>query len=750
MKNLIIMLGIAFMLFNGCTSEERTGITILPYPNQCKHGKGVFVLSGTTALVCHGEEARKEASFLLEALKEKNILLAEKEADANVIVLTIDSAMGTGDEGYRLLISKEKIEIGASRPAGLFYGIQSLIQLCQGKEIISLPCVSIEDAPRFRWRGMMLDESRHFFGKEEVKKLLDQMARIKMNRFHWHLTDDQGWRIEIKKYPRLTEVGAWRKDDGSGEWNYVVEPAEEGKPRYGGFYTQEEIREIVAYAAERHITVVPEIEMPGHSTAAITAYPELSCKGKPWKPNSVFFEFSDPLCAGNEKVFEMYEGILEEVISLFPSPYIHVGGDECKKDPWAGCPKCQKRMKTEKLSTLEELQSYFMQRIEKFLVSKGKILIGWDEILEGGLPPRAAVMSWRGMAGGMAAANAGHEVVMSPTDYCYFDYYQGSMLTEPKAIGGYLPLARVYAFDPVPDSLDPAKHHYILGGQCNVWTEYMFTPEHLEYMIFPRLFAMAEVLWTKKENLLYENFLERLVYCLKDLNAKGINYRMLAPEGLGQQLLITSDTVIKIINPMKNQGAVIYYTTDGSEPGPSSAVYKKPIKITSTTCLKARLFLDGKGSHVSQSWIFVYHPHVNGLHCDFYRGSWTMLPDFDSLTPEKSYVVYVISEANPDGVVDDYGLRFRTSYQVDTGGVYTFYISSDDGSRLFIDGQLVIDYDGVHAPGLKTGKVTLEKGMHELKIWFFEAKGGQSLEAGTVNEKGERIPFDPGKMFLKK
>ncbi|MFZ5942309.1 MAG: beta-N-acetylhexosaminidase, partial [Bacteroidota bacterium] len=424
------------------------------------------------------------------------------------------------------IIDKKTVKLTAAQPAGLFYGIQSLLQLCNGQDRVVLPVVNISDAPQYGWRGLMLDECRHFFGKEFVMKLIDQMATMKLNHFHWHLTDDQGWRIQIEAWPRLTEVGAWRYDDGSKTWNYFTEPAREGEPSYGGFYTHEQIREVVAYAAARHITIVPEIEMPGHATAAIYAYPELSCKGKPWTPaNKQAFEFSDPLCAGNEKVFEIYQDVISEVVELFPSEFIHVGGDECKKDPWKTCPKCQKRMKEEHLKSVEELQSYFISRMERFIVSKGKRLIGWDEILEGGLPAEASVMSWRGYEGGIEAAGAGHDVVMSPTSFCYLDYYQGDPEKEPKAIGGFLPLEKVYSFNPMPAELKEENHHFILGGQANVWTEYMFDAPYVEYMIFPRAFAMAEVLWTDRSLQDYNGFLERLPYRLAELKARGINYR---------------------------------------------------------------------------------------------------------------------------------------------------------------------------------------------------------------------------------
>ena len=623
MKKLILAAAIATGIISGCSTKKEPAVGIMPFPAKYELGSGTFTVSGTTAIVCKCDEEKNASKFLIEGLKEKNnIVLSEKESETNVIILSIDSAASTGDEGYKLIIGEQKVELTASAQAGLFYGVQSLLQLCTGKDQAVIKSMTIEDKPAFKWRGLMLDVARHFFTIDEVKKVIDQMAAIKMNKLHMHLVDDQGWRIEIKKYPKLTEVGGWRIADSVEVWNYSVEPAEEGKPKYGGFYTQEELKGLIEYAAQRQIEIIPEIEMPGHSTAAIFSYPELSCKGKPWKRGGEqSFEFSDPLCAGNDKVFEIFEDIITEVAALFPSKYIHVGGDECKKDPWKECPKCKARMKKENLKNVEELQSYFIKRMEKVIMSKGKKLIGWDEILEGGLAPEATVMSWRGVQGGIAAARENHDVIMTPTSFCYFDYYQGSSMTEPKAIGGFLPLSKVYSFSPVPDSLEADKHHFVMGGQANLWTEHIFNNEQFEYMIFPRLMAMAEALWTPSDKKNYEDFLLRLPERLTFLAAKGVNFRMPSPDGLGQSLLIQKDTTVSILNPMENQGAILYYTTDGIDPDQKSAVYSKPIKIEKTTCLKAKLYLGDKGSSVSQSWFFIYNQEENELNCKYFKGS---------------------------------------------------------------------------------------------------------------------------------
>jgi hexosaminidase len=376
----------------------------------------------------------------------------------------------------------------------------------QGTETGAMPCLTITDWPRFPWRGMHLDACRHFWSVEFTKKYIDLLARYKMNSFHWHLTEDQGWRIQIKHHPILTAVGAWRSGSQVGPYARL----EFDTVRYGGYYTQDEIREVVAYAAARHINVVPEIEMPGHALAALAAYPQVGCTGGPYEVNRGWGVFEDVFCAGNDSTFALLEDVLTEVIDLFPSPYIHIGGDECPKDQWKLCAKCQTRMKAEGLKDEHELQSYFIQRIEKFVNSKGRKIIGWDEILEGGLAPNAAVMSWRGTEGGVAAARSGHYAVMSPGSHCYFDHYQGDPANEPLAIGGYTTVQKVYSYEPVPPELNAEEAKYILGAQGNVWTEYILTPEHVEYMAVPRMLALAEVLWTPKEKRNEADFIRRL------------------------------------------------------------------------------------------------------------------------------------------------------------------------------------------------------------------------------------------------
>ena len=437
-----------------------------------------------------------------------------------------------GKEGYQLEVNKESILLKANTPAGLFYGVQTLLQLLPpqifsenkvtGKVNWVIPCVKIIDIPRFSYRGMHLDVCRHFFPKEFIKKYIDLIAFHKMNTFHWHLTEDQGWRIEIKKYPKLTEISSYRNETLVG--HYRDKPHKFDGQRYGGFYSQEDIKEIVQYAKERYVTIIPEIEMPGHSVAVLAAYPELACTEGPFEVSKIWGVRKDVYCAGNDKVFEFLENVLTEVIDLFPGMYIHIGGDECPKNRWEKCEKCQARIKNQDLKDEHELQSYFIRRIEKFLLSKRKLLIGWDEILEGGLAPEATVMSWRGIKGGIAAAEQGHDVIMTPNSHCYFDHYQKDQKTEPLAIGGFLPLKKVYFFEPIPEELDKKKQKHILGAQGNVWTEYMKTTDYVEYMSTPRMSALSEVNWSPKDKRNWDDFLSRLQTQFKRLDYLKVNY----------------------------------------------------------------------------------------------------------------------------------------------------------------------------------------------------------------------------------
>lgn len=494
--------------------------------------------------------------------------------------LRLDKHSSIAKEGYSLSVDQTGININAHTEAGLFYAIQTLSQIIYtGEENNHIPYLTIHDAPRYGYRGMHLDVSRHMFPVYAIKQYIDIMSQYKFNTLHWHLTDDQGWRIEIKKYPKLTEVGAYRDQTLVG--NMQKSEREFDGIRYGGYYTQDEIKDIVAYAAERFITIIPEIEMPGHAEAAIAAYPHLACENNhgPFGTVQYFGVFENVFCAGNDATFTFLQDVLDEVIQLFPSKYIHIGGDECPKVKWETCPACQKRKKKHKLKDEHELQSYFVQRIEKYLNSKGKSIIGWDEILEGGLAPNATVMSWQGTKGGIAAAKQKHDVIMTPVSHLYLDYLQSKSKEEPLAIGGYLPLSQVYSFNPTPDNLNAEEQKHIIGVQANIWTEYIPTPNKLFYMMLPRALAVSEIGWTNQNNKNFIDFSEkRLPSHLAELDKKGITFRIPTPIGASDTTLVGSKFKLDFKPSVK--GAKVYYTIDGYTPSALNKTMDTPLEIS--------------------------------------------------------------------------------------------------------------------------------------------------------------------------
>lgn len=507
------------LLLIGNSCSDRKGIDVIPMPRSIEYHSGNFTISPETKFYTNlSAESRQALTDYLEGTSLGSVPFAESATGNNGIELNLcDSSIVTGKEAYRIEIDKKGVRLSANTETGIFYGLQTLLQLLNNGDNKTLPALTINDSPRFPYRGLHLDVSRHFFDKEFVKKQLNAMAYFKMNRLHWHLTDGAGWRIEIKKYPRLTSFAAWRPFDKLNDWWVGGRTfCEQDDPRaVGGYYTQDDIREVVAYAAERHITIIPEIEMPGHSEEVLATYPELSCSGKPYV-NADF-------CIGTEKTFEFLENVLLEVIDLFPSEYIHIGGDEASKSSWKTCPRCQRRMADEHLNSVDELQSYMIHRIEKFLNDHGRKIIGWDEIIEGGLSPTATVMSWRGEEGGIKAVKAGNQAIMTPGKYCYLDAFQDAPNTQPMAIGGYLTLEKVYSFEPVSDSLSTKEAELILGVQGNVWTEYIPTPEHFEYMIYPRILALAEIGWSPSGGKKWDNFHTRALQAVNILREQGYN-----------------------------------------------------------------------------------------------------------------------------------------------------------------------------------------------------------------------------------
>ena len=606
-----------------CTTHKKQSElpALIPIPSSVEIGDGAFELNDQTLIVVSetNEEHQKIAHYLKDEIKNntgldleiahsgrKNFIMLEAQDTENSLfsIEQVDIA----PELYQLDVNKNNIRLSATTSEGLFRGIQTLTQLIPIEFEGLIPAVHIEDQPRFAWRGLMLDVSRHFFTVDEVKSYIDQMAKYKFNIFHWHLTDDQGWRIEIKSLPKLTEVGAWRVPRTGPWWTYDP-PQKNEEATVGGFYTQEEIKEVVQYAADRYIEIVPEIDVPGHSIAMIAAYPHLSSTELPYtvNPGSRFYTIEDnALDPSKEEVYEVMDKVFTEVAELFPFEYIHIGGDECYKGFWTKDKSCQELMKKEGMTHVNELQSYFIKRMEKILQSKGKKLIGWDEILEGGLAPEATVMSWRGMEGGIKAAEMRHQVVMTPTTHCYLDLYQGDPLVEPITYS-MLRLSDVYRFEPVPEGID---EKLILGGQGNLWTESVYTLGHAQYMTWPRGFALAEVLWSEKENQEWGGFVERTLEHFERLDEVGVNYAVSAFEpqvrleayGLGleaeakvKERVNSNEGRYQVVMEFEVEGLSVYYTFDDSFPDEEYPVYVGPVEVPSgAVCIRVVTYLEGK------------------------------------------------------------------------------------------------------------------------------------------------------------
>ena len=614
--NHALLAGALALVCASCGTEQEANYQVIPLPQEVSLTQGnPFKLNGNVLIAYPENNAllQRNAEFLSEYIRQstgyapKTKAIAAGEQVKNAITLGLDPDIAN-KEGYVLTTTPEGISINGQTENGVFYGIQTLRKSIPAEAkgaTILIPAGEIKDEPRFSYRGMHLDVGRHFFPIEFIKKYIDLLALHNMNTFHWHLTDDQGWRIEIKKYPKLTEIGSQRSRTviGRNTQEYDNTP-------YGGFYTQEEAKEIVKYAQERYITVIPEVDLPGHMLAALAAYPEMGCTGGPYEVCPRWGVFEDVLCIGNDKTMQFLEDVMSEIIEIFPSEYVHIGGDEAPRDRWKECPKCQARIKAEGLKadknhTAEDrLQSYCMTRIEKFLNSKGRRIIGWDEILEGDVAPNATVMSWRGASGGIKAAQMGHDVIMTPNTYCYFDYYQtADTKDEPLGIGGYVPIEKVYSLDPTFDLNEEQKKH-IIGAQANLWTEYIATTEHVEYMVLPRMAALAEVQWTQPEKKDFKDFTTRLASLMKFYQRDGFNYAKhvfdlkadFTPDVAKKAVVVTLSTI---------DDAPIYYTLDGTEPTTASLKYIEPVVITETADFQAVVIRpEGKSKVVNKKISF--------------------------------------------------------------------------------------------------------------------------------------------------
>lgn len=730
------------------------GINIIPQPKSLKLlGGKPFILTGKTPIVAEGDSALIVSRYFADKLNRPTGYSLEaipgRASKGRGLFARIDPRLPLGSEGYTLKTSARGVELVGKTAQGLFYAYQSLLQLLPAEVERSsrasgvmwqIPSVEVTDEPAFAYRGLMLDACRHFLSVEEMKKQIDLISLFKLNRLHWHLTEDQGWRIEIKRYPRLTEIGSKRI-----EWDGSI---------YGGYYTQEQIREVVKYAADRFVTIIPEIELPGHSLAAITAYPWLACF-----PDSRTFEVrnhwgveNDVLCPGKESTFDFLQNVLDEVIPLFPnSEYIHIGGDECPKVRWKLCPHCQERIRKEGLKNEDELQSYVIRRVTKMLARHGKKLIGWDEILEGGLAPSASVMSWRGEEGGIRAANLGHDVVMTPASGgLYLDHYQGDPKIEPVAIGGYAPLAKTYAYNPIPSAITPDKRHHIQGAQASLWTAYLYRPELVDYRAYPRVLALAEVTWTPAERKDFADFSRRLDNAYVRLDQHGVNYHIPLPE---QPLPgVTSETKPEERTASLNFVAFtdstelaltttrpirIVYTTDGSTPTAQSPTYDEPLSISKSQVVKvASVLPSGKLSRVRTitlekqllSPAKAIEGLTPGLKTRIAVGRYLRASELDTvsrwtdslaLTPEAlcpDHVSNRIGEVSPKAVIGEGYIL------IPEDGVYVFSTNLD---QMWIDGELFIDNSGETPKYSRHDKSrALRSGWHPIRLVFLGAVHG--------------------------
>lgn len=715
---------------------------IIPKPAQVQVTEGSFVWPSTAVINSDagGASAREWLNGYLRGAGQ-----SVKSGRRAAVTIRVDGSIGP-KESYRLSVTPQGINVVGADSAGAFYGVQTLRQLMpvawetgrpQAYEPFRIRSVEIQDQPRFAWRGMHLDVSRHFYPVSFIKKYIDELAAQKMNVFHWHLIDDGGWRIEIKKYPKLTQIGAWRKGVG-GQWSQQALDFADPKthqPTYGGFYTQGQIKDIVRYAAARHITVVPEIELPGHALPAPFNYPDIGCDEgaqSAWK-KATGMSYGNVYCAGKERTFEFLGDVLEETLALFPSKYIHIGGDEVDKLLWKNCADCQARMKAEGLKDEHELQSYFVKRVEKFLNGQGRAIVGWDEILEGGLAPNATVMSWRGISGGIQAAKQGHDVVMSPTSHSYFDYDYNNISVE-----------KVYGYDPIPEELVGEERSRVLGAQGNVWTEWMPTSRRVEQMAFPRSLALAEVVWSPSEGRRWSEFQGRLQEALKRLDARDVYYNLPSPEAAFDAIVFDETATVEFVKPFVD-GGVIRYTTNGEPPTSRSPIYRGPFTTQASAEVMAALFRGENRSdpiRVSlvkrQAW--GTPGSVPGVSVDIRRGKFRNVAELRQALVVKSSnaTSFDLSVAEAD---EDFGLTFRGWIRIPISGTYTFSTTSDDGSVLRIGGAVVVDNDGLHGSAEKRGRVNLPAGDYPFELDYFEAGGAQTLRVDVIGPDGVRQPL---------
>ena len=728
---------------------------VIPYPNQINYAEDELSISKGVHIRSISADSVLLYDFFREMISktghERSLFNSSPESTPLLLSYVEDMA----EEHYKLIVDKEEIRIEASSNAGLAYGFQTLMQMLPYSDSfagLKLRCCEITDAPRFSYRGMHLDVSRHFFTMDELKAFADKMLTYKLNKLHLHLTDDQGWRLQIEKYPLLTDKGAWRLHDKNdslclkraGEDATFAIPEDrykmqDGQKMYGGFYTKDEMREFILYCKKRNIEVIPEIDIPGHFKAAIENYPHLSCTGKAGWGN----HFSYPACLGKPSVYEFIEDVLTEAAELFPSEYIHIGGDEVNKEEWMKCPKCQASIRKNGLKDEHELQSFFNRRIEQFLAAKGKKLLGWDEIVEGGLSPTMTVMWWRNWAPNTLrhAAENGNDVIVTPDFEYYFDFPYSATPTQ-----------KTYDFEPIPDDFTPKMKQSILGVQANIWTERIPNTQRLYYQALPRMQALAETAWTAKENKNYNSFKQRLVSHCAKFQKDNVFYHLPTLTGFDEKTVFTDKAAFAIHIPSADIN--VYYTLDGSAPTPEDVLYTHAVEITQSCKIRFRAY---KGHVYSKIYESTYELQVcakpvicktkAGLRRQYYKGRF-----------HKNHAVKIENKADAETVVanfgisdfageENYALVFSGYYNAPTTGVYKFFTVSDDGDQLFINDQLLVDNDGSHGPRERTGAIALGAGLHSIRLIYRQIGGGAAQTVMVQTPDNEKRELNASELF---
>lgn len=742
-KKIGVCLLVALVMIGIPTMAKNT-VSIVPKPLSTEEGSGIFNLKSGQTITTTAASLRPAAEYLQQVIGgATGYSLKVSNSKSSVIQISLDSSLPKAG-AYRLKVTAKSIKIEGKDYQGVIAGIATLRQLLQGRAI---PEVKVEDSPALPWRGFMLDSSRHFWSKAEVKRVLDLMALYKLNKFHWHLTDDQGWRIEIKKYPLLTEKGAWRhfnnQDRDCQKFEQKYENSDFHLPEakmqiqgtdtlYGGFYTQDDIREVVAYAAQRGIDIIPEIDMPGHFMAAISNYPDVACSGMVgWGTT-----FSSPICPGKDSSLEFCKNVYREVMQLFPYQYIHLGADEVEKTNWKKCPDCQRRMKEQGLNTPEQLQAWFVHYMEKFFNENGRRMIGWDEILEGGLSKTATITWWRTWAPNAVpqATAQGNQAILCPNGAFYLDNWEDKNS-----------ISTLYNYNPLLEGLSDAQKQNIIGAQCNLWTESVPTIKRVEYLLFPRLVAFSEMVWLPAEKKNEKDFLDRLPAQLKLLESEKVNYRVPDLGGFYETNAFIDSKTLNLTCLKPN--VEIRYTTDGKNPTRSSALYNGPITIDHSTDYIFRTFrADGTPSEaVKAKFIKMdYSPATpatiqgSGLKATWHEYVGERCREIEAAPVNGEYQVSTVSI--PKEVKGNIGLVLTGYLDVPADGIYTFALLSDDGSTMEVDGQLILDNDGGHSPKEITSQMALSKGLHPVKILYFDHNGG-TLKMSTYNDKGDKIEW---------